>query len=240
MPSNLAVSTTSSTLCQPVEALDDTALVGLAQSGNSFAFVELCQRHSKSLLWRLYRITRNWDDAEDAMQESHLSAYRNLHRFENRSAFSSWLTSIGINSALMLLRRKRRTFLVLDESYEFPDFAETVFSCHGSGNPEAQYEWQEQHSLLSAAIRRLPRSLRTATELRIDREYSVTEIARALQISESAVKSRLARARSRLRATLAGTGRELDSRRRAPEMLLCTPQSRTEAERASNGFDMAA
>jgi RNA polymerase sigma-70 factor (ECF subfamily) len=214
MLSNLAASETTSALDGSLGSLDDKALVVAAQSGNSLAFVELCQRHSTRLLWRITRITKNREDAEDAVQDALLRAYRSLHRFENRCAFSSWLTAIGINSALMLLRRNRKVGVSLDDSYDYLEISEPAFTWHRSVNPESHYEWQERQSLLNAAIHRLPRLLRTVTELRIDREYSLGEIARALRISESAVKSRLARARYHLREALAGAGieAELDSR----------------------------
>ena len=227
---------------QPLGSLDDQALVDAAQSGNSLAFIELCQRHSKKLIWRINRITKNWEDAEDALQDTLLRAYRNLNRFENRCAFSSWLTTIAINSALMLLRRRRGVAVSLDDNYEFLELSEPLCSSSGKHtlDPESHYERQEQQLLLSTAIRGLPHLLRTVTELRVDREYSVSEIARALRISESAVKSRLARARSRLRDALAVTSQELASRPRVLGMLFGPAQSRLQTERASCGVDAAA
>ena len=241
MLSNTAVSATTCAVHQPLGALDDKALVQAAQSGDSLAFIELCQRHSRSLIWRINRITKNWDDAEDALQDALLSAYRNLHRFENRCAFSSWLTTIGTNSALMLLRRRRRAAVSLDDSYEFLEVADALGSlCHPSGDPESHYERYEQQSRLSTAIRGLPQVLRSVTELRVDREYSVGEIARALRISESAVKSRLARARSRLREALAGTLPNVNSRRRPSRMVFRPEQSRLDSDGAALGCDAAA
>lgn len=221
--------------------LDDLALVGAAQCGDPDAFIELCQRRSKRLICRINRITKNWDDAEDALQDALLNAYRNLSRFESRCAFSSWLTAIGINSALMLLRRKRRTVASLDESYDFFEISESVCSCHRSVNPESHYEWRETQSLLNSAIRRLPRTLRAVTELRVDCDYSVGEIARTLQISESAVKSRLARARLRLRGALAGMSPEpgMNSRGRGSGMAFHPAQSGLDADRAACGLDAA-
>jgi len=243
MLSNRSISAPASpAIDQPFAALDDKALVHAAQSGNSLAFIELCHRHSKRLIWRINRITKNWEDAEDALQDTLLRAYRNLDRFENRCAFSSWLTSIGINSALMLLRRRRGVALSLDDDYEYFDISESDCSSSGqrSMDPESCYEQREQLLLLTAAIRGLPYLLRTVTELRVNRDYSVGEIARALRISESAVKSRLARARSRLREALGETGRGLDSRRRTPAILLGPARSRLGTERASCGFDAVA
>jgi len=242
MLSNLAASENIAAVDENLGSLDDKALVAAAQSGNSLAFVELCQRHSKRLIWRVTRITKNREDAEDAVQDALLRAYRSLHRFENRCAFSSWLTAIGINSALMLLRRNRKVGVSLDDGYDYMELSEPTFTWHRSVNPESHYEWQERQSLLNAAIHRLPRLLRTVTELRIDREYSLGEIARTLRISESAVKSRLARARYHLREALAdaGIGVEMDPRFCRLGPTLHPTQSPFEARSAGCSLDPAA
>ena len=87
--------------------LSDARLVAAAKSGDAVAFVELSTRHSDMILRRTYRIVKNWQDAEDVRQDSFMKAYIHLKDFEERSSFSSWLTRIAINSALMLLRKKR-------------------------------------------------------------------------------------------------------------------------------------
>ena len=242
MLSNSPALATTPAFHPPLETLDDKALVIAAQSGNSLAFIELCRRHSKRLMRRINHITKNWEDAEDALQDALFKAYRNLDRFENRCAFSSWLTRIGINSALMLLRRRRGIAVSLDDSYEF--FEISGSQCNNSErcgvDPESQYDRQEQQVLVRAAIRGLPYLLRIVTEMKIDRECSVGEIARDLRISESAVKSRLARGRVMLREALAGTRQELDSRRRPPRVCFGPTQSPLEAQTISCGFDVAA
>jgi len=221
--------------------VDDIALVGAAQSGDPLAFIELCQRHSRRLICRINRITKNWEDAEDALQDTLLNAYRNLGRFESRCAFSSWLTAIGINSALMLLRRKRIATVSLDESYDFFEISEPASGRQHSVDPENDFEWHETQFLLNAAIRRLPRVLRTVIEMRVGREYSIAEIARALRISESAVKSRLSRARSKLRHALWVMSPELetDSVCHRPRMPFQPAHSRLEAQGTSCGLDAA-
>ena len=94
--------------------LSDELLVSAAQAGDASAFVELKERHVNKLLWRIYRITRNWQDAEDVLQESFLKAFVHLPGFEGRSSFSSWITRIAINSALMLLRKRRVVEISID------------------------------------------------------------------------------------------------------------------------------
>ncbi len=241
MPSSPFDSEKTAALASAPEVLDDVALVEAARSGDPLAFIELCRRHSRRLICRINRITKNWDDAEDALQDTLLSAYRNLSRFESRCAFSSWLTSIGINSALMLLRRKRITTVSLDDSYDFFEISESAYGWHRSVDPENDFERHETQSLLNTAILRLPRMLRTVIELRVGRDYSIAEIARALHISESAVKSRLSRARSKLRLALAGMGPEsvTDSVCRGRGMPFPPAQSRPDAPGTSCGLDAA-
>src|ERR1700753_3559047 len=87
--------------------ISDDLLVAAAKSGDSMAFQELSRRHTFRLTLQIYRVTKNWQDAEDAVQEATLRAFLQLNRFEGRSTFSTWFTRIAINSALMSLRKKR-------------------------------------------------------------------------------------------------------------------------------------
>src|ERR1700757_4578704 len=87
--------------------MDDELLVSAASAGDSSAFVELYERHSRKVLPRIYRITKNREDAEDAFQDAVLRAFAHMKGFEGRSNFTSWLTRIAINSALMVLRKRR-------------------------------------------------------------------------------------------------------------------------------------
>jgi RNA polymerase sigma-70 factor, ECF subfamily len=98
----------SATQWKEADSADDAMLVTVALSGNSSAFVELSRRHSRRVLHRIYRMTNNWQDAEDVLQESLMRAFVHLHTFGCRASFSTWLTRIAINSALMLLRKRKR------------------------------------------------------------------------------------------------------------------------------------
>ena len=89
----------------PVGIATDTCdmhLVAAAKNGDHQAYAELCRRHSQRTLQTVLRITRNIADAEDTLQESLLKAYTHIGEFDGRSAFSTWLTRIAINNALML------------------------------------------------------------------------------------------------------------------------------------------
>src|SRR6202035_307360 len=88
-------------------ALSDEILVEVAKSGNRSAFAELWRRHSKTAFKNVYRITKNRADAEDVIQDAWIRALVHLTGFDGRAAFSTWITRIAINSALMTLRRRR-------------------------------------------------------------------------------------------------------------------------------------
>ena len=185
---------------------DDGLLVSAAKAGDRSAFVELYQRHSRKVLPRIYRITKNWEDAEDAFQDAVLRAFVHMKGFEGRSHFASWLTRIAINSALMVLRKRRREAEIFIEqicvdsgtlrAWEPPDHSET---------PEACCVRQEREELLRNAIQRLPCVLRDALELQHSREYSASQVAEELGISVPAAKSRLTRARRTMQRRMRDT-----------------------------------
>jgi RNA polymerase sigma-70 factor, ECF subfamily len=179
-------------------------LILAAKSGDPVAFVELSKRHSNKILRRAYRIVKNWQDAEDVLQESLMRAFLHLKDFEERSSFSSWLTRIAINFALMSLRKKRGYIEISMEAinddqgigyrWEPKDPAES---------PESHCSRRERDDLLEGAIRRLPPTLRQVVHVRLIDGRSGEELAQTLGISVSAAKSRLARAKTALRLSLA-------------------------------------
>jgi RNA polymerase sigma factor (sigma-70 family) len=189
----------------PIEittGMSDMYLVAAAKNGDHQAYAELCRRHSKQILRTVLRITRDVADAEDTLQEALLKAYIHIGGFEGRSAFSSWLTRIAINSALMLSRKKRSQPVYSFESgsdvddLKFPEPMETSY------NPEESCIQNALEDKLDHAIRYLSPTLRVVVEIRYREDASTSEIAKILGISESAVKSRLLRARSQLRRHL--------------------------------------
>lgn len=185
--------------------MSDEWLVLAAKNGNVTAFVELRERHSSKILRTTYRITRNWEDAEDALQDSFLKAFTHLKKFEGRSSFSSWVTRIAINASLMIMRKKRAnrelSIDARDNDGEFHDRWELL---DPREDPERRYARHERAELLSGAIRQLRPALRAVVELQQAQEYSVQELADSLGISLAAVKSRLLRARVSMRDQLHG------------------------------------
>jgi RNA polymerase sigma-70 factor (ECF subfamily) len=192
--------------------VSDEVLVSTAKSGDANAFVELSKRHSNRLLQAAYRITRNWQDAEDARQDSLLKAFTHLKDFQEKSSFSTWITRIAINSALMILRKKRGCIEISIDGSEDSDRnygRREVRSL--TEDPESFLVREEREELLRDAILQLPQVFQEVLELRQAREYSTREIAQALGISVPAVKSRLSRAKLTLRAALLRTDSQSES-----------------------------
>jgi RNA polymerase sigma-70 factor (ECF subfamily) len=197
-----AVKTATVIECGPTE-MSEAALISMAKLGNGDAFIVLSKLHSNRILPTIYNITRNWHDAEDALQDATLRAFSHLKDFEGKSSFSTWLTRIATNSALMILRKKRGCYEIPFEGIDDSGNSHECWEVKSPAeNPESRLERKEREELLRDAILRLPQVLREVVELRHARGYSTREIAQALSISVPAVKSRLSRARLTLRTAL--------------------------------------
>ena len=179
----------------------DEVLVGAAKLGDRPAFSELWERHSSTAFKVAYRITRNRDDAEDVVQDAWMKAYVHLETFHGRAKFSTWLTRIVVNSALMILRRKRAhpetSMEVTDgETWQHWEVADPT------KDVEELYVRHERLERLRRAICRLQPNLRNVIEIHQSNDNSVKEIADLAGISVTATKSRLLRARTILRRAL--------------------------------------
>jgi RNA polymerase sigma-70 factor (ECF subfamily) len=179
----------------------DEVLVGAAKLGDRPAFSELWERHSSTAFKVAYRITRNRDDAEDVVQDAWMKAYVHLKTFHGRAKFSTWLTRIVVNSALMILRRKRAhpetSMEVTDgETWQHWEVADPT------KDVEELYVRHERLERLRRAICRLQPNLRNVIEIHQSNDNSVKEIADLAGISVTATKSRLLRARTILRRAL--------------------------------------
>jgi RNA polymerase sigma-70 factor (ECF subfamily) len=179
----------------------DEVLVAAAKLGDHPAFLELWTRHSNKAFKKTYQITRNRDDAEDAIQDAWMKTYIHLNSFDGRSRFSTWLTRIAINSALMILRRKRgrpeTTMEIADD-----DTRRHWEPADQSKNVEEFYAKHERAEHLKRAICRLNPKLRAVVEIHQSNDGSIKEIAESAGISVAATKSRLLRARTILRKSL--------------------------------------
>jgi RNA polymerase sigma factor (sigma-70 family) len=198
MEQNLAGGTLA--LRDEYEGADEKRLVAAAKYGQTAAFDVLCERLTPRILRTLFRITKNREDAEDALQDSFLRGFLHIGEFDGRSAFSTWLTRIAINSALMILRKKRTSHEISLEgsadsdaeplSWEIPDHAP---------NPEKRYAQQERENILRGAISTLRPTIRKVIELQQLQEHSMKETAAIIGISVTAAKARLFHAKNALR-----------------------------------------
>ena len=209
---DLVMSVGNSDFTEDSMETSDAVLVSTAKLGDTNSFVELSRRHSSRVFQTTYRITRNRQDAEDALQDSLLKAFTHLKDFQEKSSFSTWVTRIAINSALMILRKKRVCVEVSIDGSDDPDDKYERWEPRSlTEDPENRFARSEREELLRDAILRLPPVIRQAVELRQARDYSTKEIAQALGISIAAVKSRLSRARLTLRAALLPTDSQSES-----------------------------
>jgi RNA polymerase sigma-70 factor, ECF subfamily len=182
----------------------DDDLVRAAQSGNHEAFAELCRRHAQIARQRILTIVRHQEDAEDAMQETLLRAYANLGRFRQACKFSTWITAIGTNAALAVIRKRKSRRESDNEPYS-PD-APAWDIADQAPDPERRVAKAQIFLLLRKEFDGLPATMQDAVTSYYGHDYSLQEAADALGISVAAVKSRLLRGRHRLRSSIERKG----------------------------------
>lgn len=195
---------------------DEWAAVQRAIAGDTAAQEHLFGRHKGRLYRTAFALLRNKEDAEDAVQDGLCQAYISLRSFQGRSSFSTWLTSIVMNSARMTRRRRcRKQEASLEEFLEHNSPAlPKAFSCPHP-DPETTCAVIEINALVERHFNRLRPTLKTTFRLRAIDGFSNLESSQALGISVTAVKSRLLRARRTLTRRLGPClmGHELASRR---------------------------
>jgi len=181
---------------------DEHLLVAAAKGGDAGAFEELVNRYERKIFRLTMNITRNREDAEDAMQDAFMKAFSHLDRFHEESRFYTWLVRIAANEALMRLRKRRPNQFSLDEPIESEDdFVPQQIEDWGP-SPEQRFAQTEMRDILRGVIEELPHDFRIVFLLRDVEGLSTEETAGAVGISEAAVKSRLLRARLKLRKKL--------------------------------------
>jgi len=193
----------------------ERALVAQAKSGRSGAFGELYERHRLRIYQTAFRILRNRQDAEDAAQRSFQRAFTNLDKFREDSAFSTWVTRVAINEALMLLRQRRIT-TPLSENNNDDAVAPSAFDLADERQtPEQALAENEVRAGVIQAISHLRASLRTVVLLRELQGLTIAETALRLGLTVSAVKARTHHARRYLR-------QHLERKYKAAEFLIRT------------------
>jgi len=181
---------------------DESTLVASAKAGDISAFETLVGRYERKIFRLTQNITQNREDAEDAMQEAFLKAYEHLGDFEGNSRFYTWLVRIAVNQALMKLRKRRPNVVSLDEEIETGEDSIPREVEDWGPSPEKRFEQTELSGILSKVVSDLDPSFRIVFQLRDIEELSTEETAEALGLSVPAVKSRLLRARLKLRQGL--------------------------------------
>ncbi|HYN15307.1 MAG TPA: sigma-70 family RNA polymerase sigma factor [Terriglobales bacterium] len=187
---------------RPVED-GDMALVHAAKEGDVGAFEQLLRRNQAMVFRVAQHITGSREDAEEVAQEAFLKAFQNLDRFEERSRFSTWVTRITVNTALMRLRHRRGHETVPlrggdpDDPSALPEEV-----ADWRPDPEQLYGRRELRAILTRALAGLPQHYSTVFLLRDVEGFSTAETAEALGLSVTAVKARLLRARLQLRQRL--------------------------------------
>jgi len=187
------------------EKLTEHQLVARAQAGDETAFAKLVEPYMRLAYHVALRITRNHEEAEDASQQSLFKAYTRLSQFNGDAQFSTWLTRIAINEALMKVRKRRledARYFHFTGTENDPHPVDAIPAGEGS-QPDELLIKEEKRRFLRRAIADLRRTSRAVVWLLGIQERKIREASRMLNLSESAVKSRYMRARRDLREALA-------------------------------------
>jgi RNA polymerase sigma-70 factor, ECF subfamily len=180
----------------------DFSLAAL-KAGDREEFARLVDVYSGPIYRLALKILNDAQDAEEVLQETFIKAFRHLATFEGRSSLSTWLYRIAVNEALMMVRQRRPNMVSTDEEISTNEGEfEPLQIVDWHDLPEDDLLSSETQSVLDAAIQQLSETLKVVFVLRDIQDLSVKETAEALNLSETAVKTRLLRARLRLRDIL--------------------------------------
>jgi RNA polymerase sigma-70 factor (ECF subfamily) len=183
---------------------DNLISIDALKTGDREAFSQLVDQTSAHIYRVALQILGNEQDAEDVLQEAYIKAFRSLPDFEGRSSLTTWLYRIAVNEALMALRKRKPQVFSMDEGNSNEDEAESEsleildWCCM----PEGELLSSESRVFLDQAVQGLPANLRVVFVMRDLEGLSIQDTAQALGISENNVKTRLLRARLKLRQEL--------------------------------------
>ncbi len=173
---------------------EEARLAQAARAGEQSAFATLVERYSGAVFNQAYRMLGDAGEAEDAVQEVFLRAYRRLDTYDPQRRFVTWLLTIGSNYCIDRLRRRRFSWLTLDDvAFWLPSV---------EAGPERSALRSEQRDMVQRALQQLPENYRSVTVLRYWHDLSYLEIAAALNLTEATVKTRLHRARKMIAEAL--------------------------------------
>lgn len=183
----------------------DLDLVRATREGDISAFEQLVLRYDRKLFRIAHNITHNREDSEDAVQESFLRAFQSLDGFREQAQFSTWIYRIVVNVCLMKLRKSNRSKeTTLENEAQNFEGAVPLDVADWAPNPEQLFQASELRSILTKGLQRLNPVFRAVFVLRDIEGFSIADIAEIVGASSPAVKSRLFRARTRLRQFLSG------------------------------------
>ncbi len=182
------------------ETLNNSSVsLAALKAGDRTEFARLVDATSNHIYHMALKILRDPQDAEDVLQESYIKALRALPNFEGRSTLSTWLYRIAVNEALMLLRKRRINLVSVEDETDEDDEQPGMVLTDWAGLPEDELLSAESRQRLEAAVDTLPDTLRIVFMLRDIEGLSIKETAELLDLTETAVKTRLLRARLKLR-----------------------------------------
>ena len=196
LPPNATLLSVSCLYIQEDKRLDQAVnihedLIKRCQSGDRIAYQRIYQLYSKAMFNICFRITGDDFEAEDALQEGFISAFRSIHSFRGESTFGAWLKRIVVNKAINEVKKRKTERLNDDDQVDIPEEADTV-------------DYRESLSVdkVRDSINSLPDGYRTVLSLYLIEGYDHQEIAEILDITESTSKSQLNRAKKKLREML--------------------------------------
>jgi RNA polymerase sigma factor (sigma-70 family) len=180
------------------KARQDYVLVNAALSGDEKAFARLLSRYKDAIYFMLLKMVNNRSDAEDLTLEAFGKAFKNLHQYSPTYAFSTWLFKIASNNCIDFLRKKKGTYVSIENNGDQNENNETIRLKSKEPDPEEKLIRKQKAILLQKVVRRLKPRYRTLVELRYFREFSYEEIAKELYLPLGTVKAQLFRAREML------------------------------------------
>lgn len=181
---------------------EDAPLVAATQAGDSAAFAQLVSRYDRKLFRIAFHIVHNAEDAQDVVQDSFIKVFQNIGRFHGQSKFSTWLYRIVVNQSLMQVRQQRTKPAVAVVSGDEDEDQVPIDFSDWRPNPEEQYTESELRDLLTRLLQELRPALRVVFIMHDIEGQPMQEVAAALDLSVSAVKTRSLRARLHLREQL--------------------------------------
>ena len=217
-----------STIARVSDPAGERTLVVAAKNGDERAFETLFKRYQRKTIGVVLRYARVVEDAEDIVQQSFYKAFAHLSQFQGESSFSTWLTRIAINEALMFLRRRGAAREVSnDDMRDAKGSAASMEMPDSKADPETRCSQREEARILSQAVRNLRPVLRTTIVLSELRELSTSETALRMGLSVGAVKARIFRGKRELRQELVSSLKpnarlRTGIARRIPQRRLCS------------------